>query len=109
MTLTQLTEIIRTGNKKAITRQLKELGYIDCKKHKEFSRISLNTLFDGDLQETEEYADSKGKRRYQGGIITQVKGYEHLEFVLVSINNDKNTFPIDMLIWTKEIEIFGYK
>ncbi len=99
MTLTQLTEIIQFADKKAITKQLKEVGYIDCKKHKEYSKISLDTLFDGDLQETEEYADSKGKRRYQGGIITQVKGYEQLEFILVNINDDKNTFPVDMLIW----------
>lgn len=104
MTLTQLTEIIRTADKKAITKQLKELGYIDCKKHKEYGKISLDTLFDGKLQETEEYTNSKGKRRYQGGIITQVKGYEKLEFVLVNINDDKNTFPVDMLIWAGEIE-----
>lgn len=104
MTLAQLTVIIRTADKKAITKQLKELGYIDCKKHKEYSKISLTTLFDGDLQETEEYADSKGKRRYQGGIVRNVPSYEQLEFILVNINDDKNTFPVDMLIWTKEIE-----
>ncbi len=103
MNTEQLTQIVKTADKKAISNQLKELGYIDCKKHKEYSKISLTTLFDGDLQETEEYSDSKGKRRYQGGIITQVKGYEQLEFVLVNINDNKNTFPIEMLIFAKEI------
>ncbi len=102
MTLTQLTEIIKIADKKAITKQLKELGYIDCKKHKEYGKISLITLFDGNLQETEEYAENKGKCRYQGGIITQVKDYEWLEFVIVNINDDKNALPIDMLIWAKE-------
>lgn len=105
MTLEQLTEIIKLTEKVCIISRLTKLGYIDCKKHKEYCKISLTTLFDGDLQETEEYANSKGKRRYQGGIITQVKGYEQIEFIIVNINDDKNTFPIDMLIWAKEIEL----
>ncbi len=104
MTLTQLAELIRTADKKAIMKQLNEFGYIDCNRHKRYSRISLETLFDGELQETGEFPDNKNKRRYQGGIITNVKGYEKLEFILVNINDDKNTFPIDMLIWAKEIE-----
>ena len=103
MTLEQLTEIIRTADKKAITRQLRELGYIDCKKHKQYKHISLVDLFKGNDIETDEYPDSKGKRTYQGGIFTQVKGYEQYEFIIVNINDHKNTFPIDMLIWAKEI------
>ncbi len=104
MTLTQLAELIKTADKKTIVKQLEEFGYIDSKKHKEYSRISLETLFDGELQETDEFPDNKDKCRYQGGIITQVKGYEQLKFILVNINYGKNTFPIDILIWVKEIE-----
>ncbi|MCM1289579.1 MAG: hypothetical protein NC132_02870 [Corallococcus sp.] len=104
MTLTELTAIISTSDKKAITKQLKEIDYIDCKKHKEYCKISLATLLNGDLLETDEFSDRKGKCRYQGGIITRVKGYEQLEFLLVNINDDKNTFPIDMIIMAKEIK-----
>lgn len=103
MTLTQLTEIIRTADKKQITKRLQELGYIDCKKDKQLRNLSLEILFNGELEETETFPDSKGKRTYHGGIFTQVKDYEQLEFVIVNINDRKNTFPIDMLIWTKEI------
>lgn len=61
-------------------------------------------LFKGNSQETEEYHNCKGKRTYQGGIFTQVKGYEQLEFVIVNINDDKHPFPIKMFVWAKEIE-----
>lgn len=103
MKIEQLTEIIRTADKKTITKQLKELGYLDCKKHKELRNLSIETLFKGNLEETDTFPDGKNKRTYQGGIFTQVKGYEQLEFVIVNINDHKNTFPIDILIWAKEI------
>ena len=103
MTLQQLTNIIRTGDKKAITKKLKELGCIDCKKDKQLRYLSIETLFKGNLEETETFPDRKNKRTYQGGIFTQVKGHEKLKFVIVNINDHKNTFPIDMLIWAKEI------
>lgn len=104
MTLPQLTTIIRTADEKAIKSELKRLGHIDCAKHKQYKHISLTDLFNGDLQETDDYPDNKGKRTYQGGIFTAVKGYEQLEFVIVNINDDKHHFPIKMLIWAKEIE-----
>ncbi len=103
MTLAQLNEIVVSADKKAITKQLKELGCFDCKKHREYSKINLETLFDGELRETEEFPDGKNKRLYQGGIITQVNGYEQLEFVLININDNKNAFPIDILIWAKAV------
>lgn len=104
MTLEQLIEIIRTADKKDIKSELKRLGYIDCTKHKQYKHISLTDLFDGDLQETDDCLDSKGKRTYQGGIFTAVKGYKQLEFVIVNINDNKHHFPIKMLIWAKEVE-----
>lgn len=104
MTLHELTTIIRTADEKAIKSELKRLDYIDCAKHKQYKHISLTDLFDGDLQETDDCPDSKGKRTYQGGIFTAVKGYEQLEFIIVNINDDKHHFPIKLLIWAKEIE-----
>ena len=104
MTPVQLTEIIRTADTKSITRQLKDLGYIDFKKHKQLRKLSIETLFKGTLEETETFPDSKNNRAFQGGIFTQVKGYEQLEFIVVNINDHKNLFPIDMLIWAKEIQ-----
>ena len=103
MTLIELTDITRMADKKAINSELKRLGYIDCAKHKQYKHILLTDLFDGNLQETDDYPDSKGKI-YQGGIFTDVKGYEQLEFVIVNINDKKHPFPIKMLIWAKEIE-----
>lgn len=104
MTITELTAIIKIAEKKLITKQLGKYGYINCKKHKELCELSLETLFKGNLEETETFPDDKDKRTYQGGIFTQVKGYEQIEFIIVNINDHKNTFPIDMLIWAKEIE-----
>lgn len=104
MTLEQLTEIIRTADKKTIIRQLRELGYFDCKKHKELRKLPIETLFKGKFEETDTFSDRKGKRTYQGAIFTQVKGYEQFEFLVVNINDHKNVFPIDMLIWAKEIK-----
>ena len=104
MTLEQLTSIIKIADKKQITKHLKELGYINCKKDKKLRTLSIETLFNGKLKETETFPDSIGKRTYQGGLFTQVKGYDKSEFIIININDNKNTFPIDILIWAKEIE-----
>lgn len=102
MDISQLTEIVAAANKRQIRNRLKTLGYTDCKKHKVYKHINLEVLFKGDLQETETFPDGKGKRTYQGGIFTNVKGFEQLEFIIININDDKNVFPVDMLIWAKE-------
>ena len=102
MDISQLTEIVTAANKKQIKNCLKALGYIDCVKHKVYKHIGLEDLFKGDLQETETFPDGKGKRTYQGGILTNVKGYESLEFIIININDDKNVFPVEMFIWAKE-------
>ena len=103
MLIEYLTKIIKTADKKAITKQLRELNYIDCKKDKVLCALNLEALFKGNLEETETFNDSINKLTYQGGIFTQVKDYEQFEFIVVNINDHKNTFPIDMLIWAKEI------
>lgn len=103
MTPEQLTDIIRIANTKAIKKQLKELGYIDCKKHKQLRKLSIETLFKASIEETETFPDSKNDKTYQGGIFTQVEGYGPLEFIVVNINDHKNVFPIDMLILAKEV------
>lgn len=104
MTLTELTSIISTADQKTITSRLKELGYIDCKKHEQYKHIKLTDIFLGNDIETNEYPNPKGTRRYQGGIFTQVKGYEQMEFILINMNDNKNVFPIDMLIWAKVLD-----
>ncbi len=104
MTLAELTAIIKIADKKQIKKHLDALDYIDSKKHKELRNLNLETLFNGNLEETDTFSDGKDKRTYQGGIFTQVKGYEQFEFIVVNINDHKNAFPIDILIWAKEIK-----
>ena len=41
MTKEELTTIVQTAEQKAITAELKQLGYIDCKKHKEIGRAHV--------------------------------------------------------------------
>ncbi len=104
MTKKELTTIVKTAEQKTIKAELKQRGYIDCKKHKEYKYIRIDVLFKGDLLETDTFPDAKRKRTYQGGIFTNVDGYQNLEFVIININDDKNTFPVDMQIWAKEIK-----
>ncbi len=94
MDVLQLAEIVATANKRQIKEQLKALGYADCIKHKVYKHIGLDVLFKGDLQETETFPDSKGKRTYQGGIFTNVKGYEHLKFITVISMTTKTYFQL---------------
>lgn len=104
MTIEKLTPIILLGNEKMIDTELKRLGYTDCERNKQYKHISLTDLFDGDLQDTETFPDKKGKRTYEGAIITGVKRYKNLEFVVVNINDNKHAFPIKMRIFVKENE-----
>lgn len=104
MTIEELATIVQVAEQKTITAELKRLGYIDCKKHKEYKNIRIDILFKGNLLETDTFPDAKRKRTYQGRIFTNIDGYQNLEFVVININDDKNTFPIDMQIWAKEIK-----
>ena len=103
MTMQELAPIILQADEKAIVIELKRLGYTDCEKHKEYKHILLVDLFHGDLQSTETCLDKNGKCTYEGSIITDVKGYENFEFVLVNINDDKHHFPVKLRFFAKEI------
>ena len=106
MTLQQLTEMIRTADKKAITKALKQLGYIDCAKNKAMRHINICALANSDYTTTEVFTTKNGKYEYYGDICTNVKGFENLEFVAVSINKiykDKDlSFPYEMFVFAKE-------
>ena len=78
MTITELTDIIKIAEKKQITKQLIEHGYFDCKKHKKLHNLSLETLFKGNLEETETFPNDKDNRTYHGGIFTLFNGFEHI-------------------------------
>lgn len=103
MTKEELTEIVKLADEKKIEAELNRRGYADCEKHREYKHIGLDVLFNGDLTETDEFPDAKNKRRYQGGIVINVIGYEQLEFIIIIINDDKHKFPIEMLIRAKEL------
>lgn len=112
MTLTELTTIIRTADKKKITAELKQLGYILCNKSRKLGKVGLVELVQAITQETQDVADSANKRLYNGRICGTVKGYENYEFVIVNIYNinpsidpfddEETAIQTDMLIWAKE-------
>lgn len=104
MTFKQLNEIVKTADEQHITKELQRIGYTDCKTHPVYTHIGLVDLFNGELSETKYYKNKQTGHKLTGSIITGVKGYEQLEFVLININDEQHHFPIDMWIWAKEIE-----
>lgn len=96
MTLTQLTVIIRTADRKAIADELKRLGYIYCNRHHKLGKVGIVPIIQAVEQETEEFADNARKHLFNGRICGIVKGYEKYEFVYVSIFDIKpSTDPFD--------------
>ncbi len=114
MTPTQLTEIIRTADKKAITKQLKELGYTLCNKSRKFGKVGITELVKAVNQKTEDFADICRNHLYNGRICGTVKGCEGYEFIYINVydikpsNNpfdgEETAWQTEMLIWAKEIE-----
>lgn len=114
MTLDELTTIIRTADKTAISERLKQLGYIYCNKDKRLGKVGIVELVNAIKHETEDFTDSEHKHLYNGRICYGVKGFEQFEFVLVNVFDIKpSTDPFDdeetaiqteMNIWGKEIE-----
>lgn len=103
MTKEELTEIVKLADQKKIETEFNRRSYVDCERHREYKHIGLDVLFNGDLTETDEFPDAKNKQRYQGGIVINVSGFEQLEFIIINIDDDKHKFPIEMLIWAKEL------
>lgn len=109
MTLTELTNIIRTANKKTIIASIKQLGYIDCTKDKKLRRANLCDIMKGKTISTATFPTKNGKYEYYGDICTTAKGFENLEFVIININKvykDKNlSFPYKIFTFAKEIKL----
>ena len=112
MTLTQLTDIIRTADKTAITDELKRLGYVDCTKDKRYKKMSLVALYKGDTQEVDEMLYNNDTKAVDGTIITNVKGYEQTEFIEVDFyriqptvfpEEEKTAIQESALIFAKEM------
>ncbi len=113
MTLPQLTEIVKTADKKAITKQLKKHGYIFCNKDKKLGKLSIVDLFNGDEQQLEDVIDNAHMYVYDGCITRNVKGYEQYEFITITVckicpstdpfDNEETAIQTEMLIWAKEI------
>ena len=113
MLIEQLTEIIRTTNKVAISKQLRELGYTLCNEDIKLGRVGIVELIQSISGKTEDFTDGQCKHLYNGCIYGTIKNYEDYEFVCVNIYDIKpSTKPFDdedtaiqtnMLIWAKEI------
>lgn len=113
MTLDQLTTIIRTADKNAITKQLHELGYTLCNKDNKLGKVGIVELINAVKYETEDFTDNEHKHLYNGRICGTVKGYESYEFLYIQMYDIKpSTDPFDyeetaiqkeMNIWGKEI------
>ena len=114
MTLQQLTEIIRTADKKAITKQLKELGYTYCNNNRKLRNVGIVDLVLAIKEATDDFPDTDRKHLYNGRICGTVKGYENYEFVFVNLydikpssdpfDNEETAIQTEMLIWAKEIK-----
>ncbi len=113
MTLTQLTQIIRTADKKAIIEQFKILDYIYCNKDRKLGKIGIAELVNAITEQTEDFTDNKRKHLYNGYICGAVKGYESYEFVFVNVydirpstnpfDTEETAMQTEMLIFAKEI------
>ena len=114
MTLSELTNIIKVADHKAIMDELKQLGYIYCNEHRKLGKVGIVPLIQAVTGETENFTDNERKHLYNGRICGTVKGYENYEFVYVNVFDIKpSTDPFDdeetamqteMLIFAKEIE-----
>ncbi len=112
MTILQLGEIIKSGDKKKIATKLKLLGYTLCNKDRKLCNVGLVELVNAITQETDDIVDNVHKRLYNGRICGTVKDYENYEFVIVNIYNiqlsvdpfddEETAIQSDMFIWAKE-------
>lgn len=112
MNIKELTTIIRTANKSAITDKLKRLGYVDCTTDSRYKKLSLVTLYKGDTQETEDIIYENDTKAVDGTMITNVKGYEQTEFIEVDFyriqptvfpEEEKTAIQESALIFAKEM------
>ena len=103
MTVTQLTEIVSTGDKNHIQEELKKLGYISCFKRKYNEAVDKTTLFLGDLYQTELFADEPNNLSYQGDIYVNVQNHENFEFINVCVGNLSDGVPVEITTWAKQI------
>ena len=103
MTITQLTEIVSTGDKKHIQEKLKGQGYTNCFKKKYNQPVDKAELFLGDLYETELFADEPNNLTYQGAIYMNVKGHENFEFINICVANMSDGVPVEITTWAKQI------
>ena len=114
MTPTQLTEIIRTADKKAITKQLRELGYTYCDDDRKLGKVGIIEIVNAVKYETDDFSDAEHKHLCNGRICGTVKGYESYEFVFVNVydikpssdpfDDEETAIQTEMLIWAKEIQ-----
>ena len=103
MTITQLTEIVSTGDRNHIQEQLKQQGYISCFKRKYNQPVDKAALFLGDLYETELFADEPNNLTYQGGIYMNVQNHENFEFINICVGNLSDGVPVEITTWAKQI------
>ena len=115
MTLEQLTDIIRTADKKAIDKALRKLGYTYCNNDKKLGKVGIVELVNAIKYETDDFDETQHKHLYNGRICGTVKGYENYEFVYINVydikpstdpfDDEETAIQTDMLIWAKEIKI----
>jgi hypothetical protein len=107
MTVNKMTEIIKQVDENKIAESMKDLGYIDCETDKSLHDINFLLLADGKIAQTKFFGEKSADLEYCGEIITDVKGWEKYEFVVININKHQNKedfrFPIRILTFAKPI------
>ncbi|MCM1195196.1 MAG: hypothetical protein NC332_04600 [Firmicutes bacterium] len=113
MTIGTLAAVVRTADKSEIFERLQQLGYIYCNQDKQLGKVGIVELVNAITFETEDLADCKRKKLYNGRICRGVIGYENYEFILVNtfevrpstdpFDDEETAVQTEMLVWAKKI------
>lgn len=109
MRIEELSDIVKLADLKAITKEMKRLGYINCSDQRQLEKIGIVTLINSIVLRTEDIADSKGKYIYSGHICGTIAGYEKYEFIIINVyyskpsadplDKEKTVLETEMHVW----------
>lgn len=105
----ELSEIVALADEKAIRAKLKECGYVDCEKAKAYRDLKLSDVAVGAMfNQTDDFADEKGKFIYSGGVY-EIVSSNVPEYIVIEIDRvDKksgNSAICHLLVYAKDKKV----